>query len=276
MSTSRDATRDQPLPTPGQQPVQDALIGAVQERRAYGIRKYGRPLETHNGRDALTDAWEEALDLVTYLTQMRLERGDELPTAAPADQHSLRDVMGPADGQQKMRLLDRLYANTSPLTEPADTGLHERVVQALAAYDFAYFSERRQHEVADAVLAVLPAPADRAAVLREAADRLHEMRMSEREWLPATGLHKGELELRHMSDEAQKEEPEPIQLRWGLDDVMYGDDDTTTVMLSGPGGEPYWLELDPERAAVLRQDLAGPDTEADEAQQAKPAGESHP
>jgi hypothetical protein len=56
----------------------------VQERRAYGVRKYGRPLETHNGRDALTDAWEEALDLVTYLTQMRLERGDELPGAADA------------------------------------------------------------------------------------------------------------------------------------------------------------------------------------------------
>jgi hypothetical protein len=32
-----------------------------------------------------------------------------------------------------------------------------------------------------------------------------------------------------------------------------------TVLLSGPAGEPYWLELDPERAAVLREDLAGPD-----------------
>ncbi|WP_159024368.1 hypothetical protein, partial [Streptomyces scabiei] len=53
---------------------------------------------------------------------------------------------------------------------------------------------------------------------------------------------------------------EPVQLRWGLNDIMYGDDDTTTVMLSGPDREPYWLELDPERAAVLRDDLAGPDT----------------
>jgi hypothetical protein len=34
-----------------------------------------------------------------------------------------------------------------------------------------------------------------------------------------------------------------------------------TVLLSGPGGEPYWLELDLERAAVLRQDLAGPPAE---------------
>lgn len=53
----------------------------------------------------------------------------------------------------------------------------------------------------------------------------------------------------------------PTQLRWGLNDVLWGDDDTVIVMLSGPDREPYWLELDPERAAVLRQDLAGPPAE---------------
>jgi hypothetical protein len=42
---------------------------------------------------------------------------------------------------------------------------------------------------------------------------------------------------------------------------MYGDDDTTTVMLSGPGGEPYWLELEPERTRALRDALDGPDFE---------------
>ncbi|WP_399554114.1 hypothetical protein OG582_40665 (plasmid) [Streptomyces anulatus] len=56
---------------------------------------------------------------------------------------------------------------------------------------------------------------------------------------------------------AAAEEREPVQLRWGLDDVMYGDDDTTTVLLSGPGREPYWVELDPERTAALRDALAG-------------------
>lgn len=55
--------------------------------------------------------------------------------------------------------------------------------------------------------------------------------------------------------------PNPVQLRWGLDDVQYGDDDSVIVMLSGPDGEPYWLELDAERAPVLRRDLAGPDGE---------------
>jgi hypothetical protein len=53
--------------------------------------------------------------------------------------------------------------------------------------------------------------------------------------------------------------PNPTQLRWGLNDVMWGDDESVIVLLSGPDGEPYWLELDAERAAALRQDLAGPD-----------------
>ncbi|WP_328545383.1 hypothetical protein [Streptomyces europaeiscabiei] len=54
----------------------------------------------------------------------------------------------------------------------------------------------------------------------------------------------------------------PTHLRWGLNDVQWGDDDSVIVMLSGPDLEPYWLELDVERAAVLRQDLAGPDAAA--------------
>ncbi|MFJ6061638.1 hypothetical protein ACIQHU_01215 [Streptomyces tendae] len=53
--------------------------------------------------------------------------------------------------------------------------------------------------------------------------------------------------------------PDPTPLRWGLNDVLWGDDGSVTVLLSGPDGEPYWLELDAERAAVLREDLAGPD-----------------
>jgi hypothetical protein len=53
----------------------------------------------------------------------------------------------------------------------------------------------------------------------------------------------------------------PTPLRWGLDDVQWVDDGSVIVMLSGPDLEPYWLELDPERAAVLRQNLAGPEGE---------------
>lgn len=79
MSDQRDPERDQPLPRPGRRNVQYALRKAIRERELHGRRKYGTSLETHNGRDALQDAWEEALDLVTYLTQMMLERDGKLP-----------------------------------------------------------------------------------------------------------------------------------------------------------------------------------------------------
>lgn len=67
---------DQPLPKPGRDDVQKALITAIELRREVGISRYGSPLMTHNGRDALQDAWEEAVDLATYLTQVRMERAD--------------------------------------------------------------------------------------------------------------------------------------------------------------------------------------------------------
>ncbi|MFE4671067.1 hypothetical protein [Streptomyces sp. NPDC056723] len=40
--------------------------------------------------------------------------------SAPADGRSIQDVMGPADGQQKMRLLADLYANTTLVPAPTD------------------------------------------------------------------------------------------------------------------------------------------------------------
>lgn len=53
------------------------------------------------------------------------ESHDPAPPPAPnagaaADHPSIRDTMGPADGQQKMRLLARLHAHTSPVPAPAD------------------------------------------------------------------------------------------------------------------------------------------------------------
>ena len=44
------------------------------ERAEYGHRHYGTYLRTHNGRDALLDAYQEALDLCMYLKQALIER----------------------------------------------------------------------------------------------------------------------------------------------------------------------------------------------------------
>lgn len=46
----------------------------LQQQEAKGLEKYGRALSTDNGRDALLDAMQEAVDLWQYLAQLRLER----------------------------------------------------------------------------------------------------------------------------------------------------------------------------------------------------------
>lgn len=61
---------DQPAPTPnGNRPVWDMVIDDMRQRDAVGRERYGTPLQIHNGRDALQDAYAEALDLVVYLRQ---------------------------------------------------------------------------------------------------------------------------------------------------------------------------------------------------------------
>lgn len=46
----------------------------IDARIAKGTKEYGEPLASHNGRDALQDAYEEALDLSMYLKQELVER----------------------------------------------------------------------------------------------------------------------------------------------------------------------------------------------------------
>jgi len=71
---SRADTRE-PMPTKGKINVLPEVIKDLQDREVVGIKRYGTPLQTENGRDALMDAYQEALDLVMYLKQVLLERG---------------------------------------------------------------------------------------------------------------------------------------------------------------------------------------------------------
>lgn len=69
------AAAHQPAPTPNEgRPVWDLVIEDMQERDRVGRERYGTPLQTNNGRDALVDAYQEALDLVVYLRQAIAER----------------------------------------------------------------------------------------------------------------------------------------------------------------------------------------------------------
>lgn len=68
-------TNAQPQPTASDGPViQDLVIADVHARKAQGLAKYGTLLKPFNGRDALVDAYQEALDLCQYLRQAIFER----------------------------------------------------------------------------------------------------------------------------------------------------------------------------------------------------------
>lgn len=46
----------------------------IEARIAKGVATYGERLTSHNGRDTLLDAYQEALDLSMYLRQLIYER----------------------------------------------------------------------------------------------------------------------------------------------------------------------------------------------------------
>jgi hypothetical protein len=46
----------------------------MEGRKVVGLKRYGTLLQPFNGRDALRDAYEEALDLAQYLRQAIEER----------------------------------------------------------------------------------------------------------------------------------------------------------------------------------------------------------
>lgn len=54
--------------------IWDLVIDDMKARDQLGRERYGTPLQAHNGRDALTDAYQEALDLAVYLRQAIEER----------------------------------------------------------------------------------------------------------------------------------------------------------------------------------------------------------
>lgn len=69
------ATRPQPPPEVHDGPcIQDLVIADIEARKLQGLQKYGTLLQPFNGRDALTDAYQEALDLAQYLRQAIEER----------------------------------------------------------------------------------------------------------------------------------------------------------------------------------------------------------
>jgi hypothetical protein len=80
----RDVRRwGEPAPTVHDEslPIVHELVRAdLLSRLEFGVAKYGQPLRPRNSRNALKDAYEEALDLCCYLAQALWEQEH------PADQ----------------------------------------------------------------------------------------------------------------------------------------------------------------------------------------------
>ena len=66
---NRAATAKQPTPSGSGNPILGMVLTDLTNRALEGKEKYGEPLKAHNGRNALWDAYQEALDLAMYLRQ---------------------------------------------------------------------------------------------------------------------------------------------------------------------------------------------------------------
>lgn len=66
---------EQPAPRRNANPaVWPLVVEDMQARDRLGRERYGTPLQPHNGRDQLLDAYAEALDLCVYLRAALYER----------------------------------------------------------------------------------------------------------------------------------------------------------------------------------------------------------
>lgn len=75
-----NAATPQPMPAGNKRVYVQRLVQQdIEDRLEFGIGKYGTGLQAFNGRDALEDAYQEALDLCCYLRQLIEE------TRAPVD-----------------------------------------------------------------------------------------------------------------------------------------------------------------------------------------------
>jgi hypothetical protein len=72
-----EAAVNQPPPQKGKESILELVQEDLKARSDMGLKKYGTRLHSHNSRDALMDAYQEALDLVMYLRQMIAERNKQ-------------------------------------------------------------------------------------------------------------------------------------------------------------------------------------------------------
>lgn len=127
----------QPNPKSDRPDVWPLVIKDMADRDHLGKVKYGIPLRSHNGRDALVDAYQEVLDLSVYLRQEIEERRDLEQAVAVAkkvsgyENASSRDIAGLLDF-----LLDHIVDQDEQIRIMSSTLIHYQTQSSfMAGYD---------------------------------------------------------------------------------------------------------------------------------------------
>jgi len=108
------ANTPEPMPTKGKQAVLPELIQDLQARAEVGIKKYGTPLETDNGRDPLMDFYQEYLDGAMYLKQHMMKNGSTFLEFERAVRRWAND-RGLIDGTTTHKQMEKLFEEYNEL-----------------------------------------------------------------------------------------------------------------------------------------------------------------
>lgn len=130
-----DLIKEQGPPGPSSGDCWLLVMADMEARRAHGIEKYGRPVQPDNGRDALVDAYQEALDLCVYLRQEIEEGWRGRALAAEIEVRDLRARLesfhasaGPVAFSPAAMRLERERANLSQREAGAAAGVTHSTV----------------------------------------------------------------------------------------------------------------------------------------------------
>lgn len=117
----------EPAPVPNaSRPIWEIVVEDMQARDLIGRERYGTPLQAFNGRDALVDAYQEALDLAVYMRQAIAERdaeGGERLAVRPSYDARAREV-------ERLRgRVSELLTNNTELVEKRRASDREALVR---------------------------------------------------------------------------------------------------------------------------------------------------
>lgn len=112
------------------------FLKTLVEREKRGIETYGVSLQTHNGRSAIRDAIEEAVDLFQYLVQVRMENA-EAQARAKRLERTIAEKSSKIDRQRnQLKALGQKLAAAQARIRELETNLRNAVRGAEATLDF--------------------------------------------------------------------------------------------------------------------------------------------